>query len=129
MFFIFMSSIDHRYLVSDPIAFLPRLGELGFVLARSRYRELERVPDVKGEHELFRTELKLGAVAVVLEEYPFAHFLRIKGDKFSVGEISTKLGFSEKDAISETVEVLFALWRSERGLGESVNLRFDNYNL
>ncbi len=122
-----MKTTRWTFLVSDPLAFLPRLEELRFQLTRWRCREAEMIAVGEVKSEWFHTILRRGDVTVTLAEYPFARFLTIEGVAGQVHATTSALGFRKADVVGETVEVLFSRWRARRGLRPSPHLRFDDY--
>jgi hypothetical protein len=115
------------FVVGDPFVFLPELRTLGCQLAR--WRCLETVMSAPGvvKREWFRTELHGSNVTVWLEEYPFARFLCLTGTRRAVQSLAKALGVQEADALTMSVEALFARWRAARGLPVLPHLRFEDF--
>jgi hypothetical protein len=123
-----MKPAQFAFLVEDPLAYLPRLGELGFSLAVERHREREFGAAGAIVRERFHTVFKNEGVQVSLEEYPFIRFVRIQGPAEQVRSLVRSLGFSEQDRVQESVAELFAAWRKERDLPPAGHLRFADYD-
>jgi hypothetical protein len=123
-----MKTAQFAFLVEDPLAYLPRLGELGLSLTSERCREAEFGPEGAVVSERFCTVFGSDSVRVSLEEYPFIRFVRIQGEPGPVRSLVRSLGFSERDTVQESVVALFATWRKERDLPPASGLRFADYD-
>jgi adenylate cyclase, class 2 len=83
---------------------------------------------VTSQYEKYRTKIMDGAVQITIDEYPYQTFVEIEGGESHIKDIATKLGFELNDHINLPADTLFNIWRSQKGLKESMNMTFDDYN-
>jgi adenylate cyclase class 2 len=60
-------------------------------------------------YEKYREALRLGGVHVLLDETPIGDFLEIEGAPSAIDDVAARLGFSQKDYITDSYHRLFLL--------------------
>lgn len=79
-------------------------------------------------YERYQTKWTIGSTQISLDEYPFADFLEIEGEKEEITKIAVKLGYPVSDGLIKPVDTLFQEWRKERGLPFKPQMRFDDFD-
>lgn len=60
-------------------------------------------------YEKFRETFCLGGVLIMLDETPIGDFIEIEGDPGAIDDVASRLGFSQKDYITDSYHRLFTL--------------------
>jgi adenylate cyclase, class 2 len=60
-------------------------------------------------YEKFRETFSLGGVLIMLDETPIGDFIEIEGDPGAIDDMASRLGFSQKDYITDSYHRLFLL--------------------
>ena len=79
-------------------------------------------------YERYRTTIKDGKVKVTLDEFPFANFIEIEGNKKNILETSKKLGLDKINNITQSCDSLFQEWRAKKGLSFKPHMLFKDYD-
>jgi adenylate cyclase class 2 len=79
-------------------------------------------------YERYQTKWQIGNVYISLDEYPYADFLEIEGQKEEIEKIAEQLGFLVSEGLTKPVDTLFQEWRKERGLLFKPHMRFNDFD-
>lgn len=79
-------------------------------------------------YEKYRTKAEKDGVQVTIDEYSYQTFIEIEGSEEKIARVAELLNLNVKDHINLPADTLFNIWRKERGLPESMHMRFDGYD-
>lgn len=79
-------------------------------------------------YERYRTTIKDGKIKVTLDEFPFANFIEIEGNKKDIMETSKKLGLNKIKNITKSCDSLFQEWRAKKGLPFKPHMLFKDFD-
>lgn len=78
-------------------------------------------------YERYRTTYTKDNLKLTIDEYPFANFLEIEGNRNSILVHAVSLGFPLAENLTDPCDTLFTRWRESRGLKPVKHMRFDDY--
>lgn len=104
--------------------------EIKFSDAKSQIENILNAMDFTPttSYERFQTKWQIGDAQVTVDEYPYANFVEIEGERVEIEEIANKLGFDVKQGLTKPVDTLFTEWRKGKGLPFKPHMRFDDFD-
>lgn len=79
-------------------------------------------------YERYRTEYEIDGVKIAIDEYPFANFVEIEGDRRKIKKVALALGLDLTANLTDSCDTLFSKWRKQRRLPFIPHMKFEGYD-
>ncbi|MEK7526047.1 MAG: CYTH domain-containing protein [Patescibacteria group bacterium] len=96
-------------------------------------KDLEKILKAMGyspttSYERYRQTLIAGGVKVTIDEFPFAVFVEIEGERKKINMTAKTLGFNTRQSLIDPCDTLFTNWRKKAGLPFQTNMSFADFD-
>ena len=71
-------------------------------------------------YEKYREEFTLPGVVIAVDDTPIGAFVEIEGDEAAIHALSSRLGFTAVDYVTQSYRALFVAWAGDDGAGRDM---------